>query len=132
MKQHSGANMNKFPNSHFAEDEYLMGLFYSILSAHPEVVQRFKTDLIHDGLWLERNIYNTPKDNVPIDMFYFGLREAGTLIGTDRDFVKLTNTVLYEIKVTRRTENEVFGVAQQIEILSPKEQRQCDEQANLN
>lgn len=105
--------MNKFPSSRFSEDDYIMGLFYAILSAHPDLVQRYKTDLIHDGLWLAEHVL---KEDSTIDTFYYGLRESGTSIGTSPMLSSYSNSVLYHIEVTRRADHCVYAKAEQVDM----------------
>lgn len=91
--------MTTIPADHFLCFEDTMSfsvrakLFGVLVQLAAPVVEHYHGDLYHDVHWLDEHVEG------PMHFFY-GIRDTGTGIGTDRDLVTSHNTLAWRIDLT--------------------------------
>jgi hypothetical protein len=95
-------------------------LCHHLFSLAWPVVKQFRGDLYHDALWVEKYINVDEVGNGPVMHFYYGVREYGTAIGTNPEYIiRFGNDLLY--KVTLINTNNGMWDAEICEIPATKE-----------
>lgn len=69
-------------------------LFARLLDLAFPMVEHYKGDLYSDALWLGKYVDGPT-------VFFYGVRETGTHIGTDGDLIMPYNRVTYRVEVKR-------------------------------
>ncbi len=68
-------------------------LFGKLLDLASSTVEHYRSDFFHDACWIEKHVHGPT-------VFFFGFRQWGTSIGTDRQAVAYGNDVAYSIVLT--------------------------------
>jgi hypothetical protein len=74
-------------------DSVRAALFGVLVELAAPVVEHYRGDLYHDVHWIDRHATGPLR-------FYYGVRDTGTGIGTDRDLVVNHNTLAWQVDLT--------------------------------